>query len=400
MAFWNQAVAGSQFSVEPVDVTGTINTVKNSQPIFLGAVGTLQKNDYENFIASLEKGTMKDFIEALKIRDLTGELVPFDPTKYYRLQNVLRSGVLQINTQNGTDYKKLAQSSMNQSDINMLWRIETLEENAIKLYHINAGEYAGSPTNTTLSEVGTKYIKVDWGEGNFGFKHTADNQYLVQFRNGNIGGWNEPGKGTDHVWYIIPADNILLRISEAGYATANYPFAVRLPENLTAYTGNVQIQTDSKVLLLTEIQEKIIPANTPVVLAGNSGDYTLTIETEYSNSSILSDLKGTLLPETIEKGVTVYGLGYLDNKIGFYKMSETDRTIGANKAYLPNSQVLQGVKGVTFSFDDNNGETTNIENVTINLEEEEFYDLQGHRIINPTKGIYVTKSGKKVLFTK
>lgn len=31
-------------------------------------------------------------------------------------------------------------------------------------------------------------------------------------------------------------------------------------------------------------------------------------------------------------------------------------------------------------------------------ENEEYYDLQGRRVKNPTKGIYITKSGKKVLF--
>ena len=71
-----------------------------------------------------------------------------------------------------------------------------------------------------------------------------------------------------------------------------------------------------------------------------------------------------------------------------------DRTIGANKAYL--TKVAAGIKAFTFDF----GGTTGIDNPETAVEAEEYYDLQGRRVMNPTKGIYVTKSGKKVLFTK
>ena len=77
-------------------------------------------------------------------------------------------------------------------------------------------------------------------------------------------------------------------------------------------------------------------------------------------------------------------------------MSADDRTLGANKAYLALPASMNHVRSITIG-----GPTTGIEDtVTDGTQAEEYYDLQGRRVLNPTKGIYVTKSGKKVLFNK
>ena len=70
-----------------------------------------------------------------------------------------------------------------------------------------------------------------------------------------------------------------------------------------------------------------------------------------------------------------------------------DRTIGINKAYL---EVSTGtyVKCFTFKSD----ETTGMDHVESVIEDEEFYDMQGRRVMKPVKGVYVTKNGKKVIF--
>lgn len=412
LAFWSNSLSkddgGSQFSVSRVDISQLINSASKAQKTATGAVGALTKDWYDKFTVALNQMNAEGLAEALKIRDLTGTTVQFDPSKYYRLQNVMRGGVLQINDEAGTEtYKKLTQSSMDNTNANMLWKIEQIEgiENGVKLYHVNAQEYAGNPGNTTLSKTGAEYIKVDWGAANFGFKQKGTNNYLVQFSGGGIGSWSDGGKGSDHAWYIMPAEDIEVNITNAGYATVNYPFAVQLPEDesISAYIGTV-ISNDNSKLLLKKISNGLIPANTPVVLEGVKGEtktYTLTIVTDNASTNPEENvLKGTLLPEAISE---TFVLGMNNGEVGFYKLSATDNTVGANKAYLPKSALSTspaGVRGVTFSFDDNSGETTGIEDATINLAEEEFYDLQGRRVMNPTKGIYVTKSGKKVLFTK
>ena len=42
------------------------------------------------------------------------------------------------------------------------------------------------------------------------------------------------------------------------------------------------------------------------------------------------------------------------------------------------------------------GETTDIKDVTVETANDDMYDLQGHRIVNPDKGVYI-KNGKKVV---
>lgn len=396
IAFWNATGEGSTFIVENVNLESTIAAIRTNQEAITGAVGTLASESYANFTAALDEGTMEGLVEALKIRDLTGTTVQFGPSKYYRLQNVMRGGVLQINDEAGTEtYKKLTQSSMDNTNANMLWKIEQIEsiENGVKLYHVNAQEYAGNPGNTTLSKTGAEYIKVDWGAANFGFKQKGTNNYLVQFAGGNIGSWYEPGKGSDHAWYIMPAEDIELNISDAGYATVNYPFPVQLPKGLTAYTGTANAEKSK--FMLEEVPDGAVPANTPVVIQGTAGPHTLTIDYANTAEPTIKGLSGSLLP--IEITPDDYILANNGGSVGFYKTTDGG-TLAQNKAYIKSTPAIQAVRGFGFSTEGDG--TTGIENTVTETENEEYYDLQGRRVMNPTKGIYVTKSGKKVLFVK
>jgi hypothetical protein len=87
------------------------------------------------------------------------------------------------------------------------------------------------------------------------------------------------------------------------------------------------------------------------------------------------------------------GNAYVLNKksegIGFYKL-KADGTIGANKAYL----VYNGPETREFLL---SGEATGIDNVSVsNCGNGEVYDLQGRRVSQPTKGLYIV-NGKKVV---
>ena len=416
LAFWVDASSstndGSKLRVQEVDINTLINTVREQQSAVSGAVGTLDSESYADFTAALNKGTAEGLAEALKIRDLTGTTIQFEPSKYYYIYNGKDSqtGYITINKEN-----KLITEN-NKSGISKLFKFEeTGKENIynLKVQGVYIEKAAENDYNVQLgitsneSDKGEfQLIEAETGAGVFRIKNTnstaSGNTFI--FKNyGNITGWSGTSNGSQ--WYLIEAPSITTEITSAGYATVNYPFAVQLPENesISAYIGTV-IPNDNSKLLLKKISNGLIPANTPVVLEGVKGEektYTLTIVTD--NASTNPDgnvLKGTLLPEAISE---TFVLGMNNDNVGFYKLSNTDNTVGANKAYLPKSALPTlpaSVRGVTFSFDDNSGETTGIEDATINLAEEEFYDLQGRRVMNPTKGIYVTKSGKKVLFTK
>lgn len=178
------------------------------------------------------------------------------------------------------------------------------------------------------------------------------------------------------------------------YATLAAPVSLVIPEGIKAYKA----QANGDKATLTEVTG-IIPAGTAVVLqkTGEGNDYVFNFDATAASQDESNNLVGVYAETAIPTTTNAYVLAHpADKNIGFYLLDATDRTIAANKAYLVVPAEASGIKAFTFDF----GGTTGIENTEAVTETEEYYDLQGRRVMNPTKGIYVTKSGKKVLFTK
>ena len=143
---------------------------------------------------------------------------------------------------------------------------------------------------------------------------------------------------------------------------------------------------------MTEISDRIVKSGQGVVLKKTaSGSITMTPTS--SNSS--DDYSGNSLVGTMTS-ITNPGNAYVLNYkaatgAGFYKLKATG-TIGANKAYLTYSGSLAPE---FFGFD---GNTTSINEVRGKMEDVsgEYYDLQGRRVSQPTKGLYIV-NGKKVI---
>lgn len=335
----------------------------------------------------------------------------FDSNKYYRIWGAKEPEYIYINENDKKFY-----TQQNKSGIDQIFKFENTNEEGVYNLKVQGKKIAKTTSNSNLNLL---FTIADNDENNGTFQlvtaNTGTGIYRIQNMNGDasptyvwkeyqkVVGWSGTGNGSQ--WYLVEAPSIDITISVAGYSTANYPFAVTLPEGIKAYTGTIITEDGSnKVFLLNEVPEGKIPAETPVVLAGEANQtYTLTIDSENTNDPITSnDLAGTLLPETIEEGTTIYGLSQYEGVVGFYKLADnaTNRTVSANKAYLPGTPAIQGVRGLAFSFNDNDGTTTGIENIVTETGKEEYYDLQGRRVMNPSHGIYITKSGKKVFFAK
>lgn len=178
------------------------------------------------------------------------------------------------------------------------------------------------------------------------------------------------------------------------YATIAAPVALNIPAGVKAYT--VTVDEAKETAILEEVTD-IIPAGVAVVLkkenAADNFSFTFAAEGTTSNAN---SLVGVYADTEIGSDINAYILGNGTQGIGFYQMNADDRTLGANKAYLALPASMSGVRSITIG-----GPTTGIEDtVTEGAQAEEYYDLQGRRVMNPTKGIYVTKSGKKVIFNK
>ena len=142
-------------------------------------------------------------------------------------------------------------------------------------------------------------------------------------------------------------------------------------------------------LTMTEVANREVPAGKAVILKSTSSTITLTPATTTET------LEGNALQGTATE-LTNPGNAYVLNKkngvVGFYKLSSTG-TIGANKAYLIYSgggapSFLNFVEGSVTGIEMPKAATTN--------SDAEVYDLQGRRVANPTKGLYIV-NGKKVV---
>lgn len=301
---------------------------------------------------------------------------------------------------------------------NNLFLLEPIQNNRYSLKV--QGEYLGAAKNNNAynefglegrSLNGTKFKKGEFSlvpetAARFYLQNTnteANSQTFVHLNGDKIVGCSDKVEGT--LWYLVEVPAIHVTIGESGYATVHFPFDVQLPQDgsLKAYTGTVSAEDNSR-FILNELNGEWIPAHTAVILKGDAKTYTLTVSAnaDISSSEGNNELDGTFLPATLT--AKDYILGSKNGVTGFYRVDENDRELGANKAYLPNSSIPASATNISsfiISFNGNSGGTTGIGSVSTEANaQEEYYDLQGRRVLNPAEGVYVTKSGKKVLIGK
>jgi len=146
-------------------------------------------------------------------------------------------------------------------------------------------------------------------------------------------------------------------------------------------------------LTLSPISDRIVNVGKAVILKSNSANIFLTS----SNSGTTSEggyegnsLRGTTTTIPNPNYGQTYVLNKGENGIGFYKLKSSG-TIGAHKAYLTSGATAREF----FLFDE---ETTGLKDVRGQKEDEGclIYDLQGRRVAQPTKGLYIV-NGKKVV---
>ena len=131
-----------------------------------------------------------------------------------------------------------------------------------------------------------------------------------------------------------------MRITSAGWGTFYATFAVDIPEGVKAYSGVMQ---NTGWILLTEVPDGIIPANTAVVVAKN-----VTGEAETWNLPP-SELQPDMVIPTCYTGnannynITLNDGDYLLQKqadvVGWYKVEGNGFTLAPNRCYLAQGSV-------------------------------------------------------------
>ena len=189
-------------------------------------------------------------------------------------------------------------------------------------------------------------------------------------------------------WIFEAAEEIILPMTENNgkyYATTYLPFAVRFDAN-TAIPYTVFV--NSTEAIYTSIDSYEVPAETGVLLISDGATNGAVAEIIASAEAVTgNELRGHFFASNVENALV---LNIVNGNIGFYSLSATG-TLAANRAYIDKgtNNEIQAMQLVA-------GNATGIQNVTTKTGENKVFDLQGRRVQNAQKGLYIV-NGKKVI---
>ena len=173
---------------------------------------------------------------------------------------------------------------------------------------------------------------------------------------------------------------------DAGYRIAD-------DENACAYTA-----TFGDDVITLHLLGKMIPKETAVIIAGDDNSISMTRDdVSAAEYSVKNDLHGVDVPTarttlTSDDTKTLYMLSNKNNHFGFHQYGGAN--VPARKAYFTvSSSANASLFNIVFDDDASAIKSVNGEEFTVNGS---VYDLQGRKVENPKKGLYIV-NGKKVV---
>lgn len=207
--------------------------------------------------------------------------------------------------------------------------------------------------------------------------------------------------GSPAVARLKEVTSIPVTIKSTYWTSLCFPVDVVIPANLKAYKA---ASTQGMTINLEELAagSRIPAGNGFLALADadtyTDGAYTFAIATGSENEADLSDnqFTGAKVKRSGMADVDYFALATKNEVTGFYKV--TTGTVPANKAYLLGEKLNQGAGANMLQFAFGEGTETGISNVNAENsgKAETYYDLNGRLVVYPTRGVYVTGSGRKV----
>lgn len=168
------------------------------------------------------------------------------------------------------------------------------------------------------------------------------------------------------------------------YASFSFDKAVEVPNGVNVYSLTKSSNTSVK---LNQENISALAANQGVLISGGGKFYpaTSTAETPANNILVASGSTG------IAVTTSDYILAGDGDELGFYHPSAAG-TLGAYKAYIPASNFNGNSSKLSFVIDD----ATAINEVSKISSDNSYYTLQGVKVNNAQKGVFI-HNGKKVV---
>lgn len=203
---------------------------------------------------------------------------------------------------------------------------------------------------------------------------------------GNMGTYNGRVTVNNATSFTVTACPVT--ITSAKYATYSSTYAMDYSgTGITAYTAEL---SDGYVVL-TPVEDGIIPANKGIILYSEDAGTTPVPVTAESGTVSETGLK--ISDGTTAVGANIYVLGKKNDKVGFYRWTSAS-SLSSGRVYLDSASSAHEY----LSFVLNDGMTTGIDAVQGEglKANSEYYNLNGQRVAQPTKGLYIV-NGRKVI---
>jgi len=199
------------------------------------------------------------------------------------------------------------------------------------------------------------------------------------------------GSGFGYLYNIViayPASVVSVTIPSSGFATIASSFALdcaNLPSGLKAYKVSEVTASGATLVEVTEA----VAARTGLILEGTAGSYEIPVVASGTDISASNKLQAAVTATAVDANdaYVLYG--------GEFCLVTEDGTVPAGKAYLLASDIpAASARPLTIQIGD---KATGINKVQgEEVQGSEIYNLQGQRVVAPTKGLYIM-NGKKVI---
>lgn len=361
------------------------------------------------YVKNAVKGVSMDLFNALEANN---------PDKVW--DEVLKLALAKIESSPyaGTDIANVVKRYINADRINQGQTYYLMSGGLKKITVANKAYDPANPTGTSHNEYDGALPKFDFVNNN-----TTDQWFgaeLPVVKDAAM--WILEKVDDTNYFGVKPSTNMRGRDGKY-YTTLYVDFPFQIKGDVKAYTiegveaKNADGYYFAKVKKLAQ-QGDVVPAQTAVVLECNStnpadnqllptGDETpVTSNNRLCGTFFGSAINGLTVKDgagndynVTNDNIRAFNINTADsrNPIGFYKVKSNVTNIPGNKAFLVLTNAEAQAKGFVLEFED--GGTTGIEtieNSKHSTEDGVYYDLQGRRVENPTRGVYIV-NGKKVV---
>ena len=282
------------------------------------------------------------------------------------------------------------------ADANTIFYIVEGEgENQFYIVSYAKGHYLKTAYETGVGESYKEQWEIKGSNGVYSMKYST--AYMCIGGTGD-GIWHA-SNASGSAWTIEEVSSLPVTVTSAGWGTFYAPVEVAIPNGVKAYYLTAD-GVHNGYIKMTELTNKIIPAETAVILEGE-GDHNFKITNNGYTTVVDNLFDGTVAATYITDDAYVLTLKNGEVCLGGVLLNQLDGTAFLNnshKAYLPAS-ALPNPSGVSFysilwgNEEENTTAIENVETATVNV----IYDLSGRRVSEITApGIYIV-NGKKVI---